>query len=318
MRRVDRTAVPPPAVLAAEDGPGRRELVAVRAHMGNPATRGETFPFKVYGDDGVKYALQALFHGKCAYCETFYFSQAPVDVEHYRPKGRVADAPDHPGYWWLAMAWDNLLPSCVDCNRRRYQQIPPRPAGLEALSLAPAPDRGGVKLGKQDLFPIAGPRAADEGAPLEAEQPLLLDPTRDDPDQHLAHHFGEGERLALILPAVGPDGPSARGLASIHVYGLNRLGLVQDRTRLLRKLDFLAHLIDGLAEVAEDLRSSRARGAGRARDDRLAAHLDLLADSILAEIRRMAADDQPHCSLVRAWARTLAPSPDTETGHAPA
>lgn len=307
MRRVDRSSVAPPAVLTAEGSAGRAELARVRAHMASPDTRAKAFAFSAYSDDGVKFALHALFHGKCAYCESYYYAQAPVDVEHYRPKGKVADAPDHPGYWWIAMAWDNLLPSCVDCNRRRFQQVPPRPEGLEALFLAPAPEKGGVKLGKQDLFPVAGTRAAAETDMLAAEEPLLLDPTRDDPAQHLAYHFGGGEPLALILPVVGADGPSAKGLASIHVYGLNRLGLVQDRTRVLRKLQFLAHLIDALDEIAEDLANRRTSRTQKAKDARLVAHLGLLTDQILAEIRHMAEDDQPFCSLVRAWTKTLDP-----------
>ena len=40
-------------------------------------------------DAEVKAALEKLFYGKCAYCETFYSVQAPVDVEHYRPKSAV-------------------------------------------------------------------------------------------------------------------------------------------------------------------------------------------------------------------------------------
>ncbi|MEF9674035.1 hypothetical protein QNM99_25505 [Pseudomonas sp. PCH446] len=47
-----------------------------------------------------------------------------MDVEHYRPKGAVSEDASHPGYWWVAMDWDNLLPSCIDCNRKRKQVTP--------------------------------------------------------------------------------------------------------------------------------------------------------------------------------------------------
>ena len=47
----------------------------------------------------MKRRLDLLFHGKCAYCETFYSASAPVDVEHYRPKGAVSEDPSHPGYY---------------------------------------------------------------------------------------------------------------------------------------------------------------------------------------------------------------------------
>src|SRR4051812_22350680 len=75
--------------------------------------------------------LDKLFGGKCAYCEVIIEASHPTEVEHYRPKGAVKDeeeevvtiqtpngAEDHPGYWWLAYEWNNLLPSCIDCNRR--------------------------------------------------------------------------------------------------------------------------------------------------------------------------------------------------------
>src|SRR5215468_8122036 len=78
--------------------------------------------------------LNRLFRNKCAYCEEKLSGQ-PGDVEHFRPKGRVCDATfrqvfidhprwgrniAHPGYYWLAYDWDNLLPSCADCNRFRW------------------------------------------------------------------------------------------------------------------------------------------------------------------------------------------------------
>ena len=292
MRRVDRSAVPPPEVLTEPGSKGEKELVAARAAFAGGAS---SFDFAAYGDTGVKLALEKLFHGKCAYCESYYFGQAPVDVEHYRPKGKVAEAPGHPGYWWLAMAWENLLPSCIDCNRRRWQVLPALPESLEELYLAPDIDDGIAKLGKQDLFPIAGVRVAEEGADIVAEQALLLEPTIDDPAQHLRYYFDDVEPLALMLPVLAAGVPSPRGLASIHVYGLNRLGLVQERTRVLQRVNFLAGLSEELEDIAAQLR------AGPAADEAMATRLDALAEQVMDEITRMAADDQPFCTLVRAW-----------------
>src|SRR3954454_1457494 len=72
----------------------------------------------IYAHEEVRKALEELFHRKCAYCE---ISTARVDweVEHYRPKGRVAERQGHPGYYWLAYDWDNLFPSCTFCNQHR-------------------------------------------------------------------------------------------------------------------------------------------------------------------------------------------------------
>src|SRR5262245_40081226 len=108
------------------------------------ATNGRSVIIKAFDDTGAadvderlykRYMqfLLKLFNGKCAYCETDIESNQPGDVEHFRPKGRVVDEEfepirinhpkwgemDHPGYFWLAYEWDNLFPSCIDCNRYR-------------------------------------------------------------------------------------------------------------------------------------------------------------------------------------------------------
>ncbi|MBI4909033.1 MAG: hypothetical protein HY820_35760 [Acidobacteria bacterium] len=82
--------------------------------------------------------LEKIFHNKCAYCER-EISGYYGDAEHYRPKGAVKflaadgtfgepqfqlfgkDGPSqtlqpHPGYFWLAYDWRNLIPACVYCN----------------------------------------------------------------------------------------------------------------------------------------------------------------------------------------------------------
>lgn len=114
--------------------------------------------------------LLSVFNHKCAYCETVISAAQPGDVEHYRPKGRIRTREgivrmllkdrevDHPGYWWLAYNWSNLLPSCADCNRRRQHEE----AGM---------------AGKADYFEIRGKRATGPKDPLDAEQALLLDPS---------------------------------------------------------------------------------------------------------------------------------------------
>ncbi|MGZ2452482.1 hypothetical protein ACVIRO_005299 [Rhizobium ruizarguesonis] len=226
--------------------------------------------------------------------------QAPVDVEHYRPKGRIAGVANHPGYWWLAMVWDNLLPSCIDCNRRRWQDLPQFPESLAQLLVAPEMQGGKASLGKQDLFPIAGAARATATVPGIDEQPDLINPCVDDPEEHLVFHIDRGDPLGLVLPAFEDDVPSRRGLTSIHVYGLNRLGLVQERTRILRKLDFLSRLIDEIGKISEMLLASRDQ-----KNKTMGARLDLLLNQILDEIRAMAEPDQPYSSLVKAWSKTL-------------
>lgn len=67
-----------------------------------------------YGHPTVVNRLKAIYHNKCAYCETY---EPDPEVEHYRPKKRVRDVPGHPGYYWLCYEWSNLMPACHDCNK---------------------------------------------------------------------------------------------------------------------------------------------------------------------------------------------------------
>src|SRR5690349_1720738 len=121
MIRVTRPAASP-EILAALDLPlpdGRTELEAARRYYATNPPHPPCYPFKRYRQYAVCKALDELFHGKCAYCESVYRAVDALDIEHYRPKGGVTEDDDHPGYWWLAGVWSNLLPSCPPCNQLR-------------------------------------------------------------------------------------------------------------------------------------------------------------------------------------------------------
>ncbi|KIH84714.1 HNH endonuclease [Pseudomonas batumici] len=321
MRAVIRTTAKAPQALSGADSPAARELQKLKAWFAAPV--GSPPAFTVYKADSVKQQLDELFHGKCAYCESFFASTAPVDVEHYRPKGAVSEDASHPGYWWVAMDWDNLLPSCIDCNRKR-KQVTPR---LSARLLTLRDDRQGFNQGrlllsgKKDSFPILGQRAMSDAADLAAEYPLLLDPCRDNPDEHLKFHIDRSNLIGLVLPrphtgadlvpmaeAVMDDhlqdaltaGVSLKGSVSIHVYGLNRLGLVQERTRLLRQLEFLEMLALEVGEMADKLVPD-PEAPPSATVASIAKRLYLLQDRVLGEMKRMARPEAPYSAMVRAW-----------------
>jgi uncharacterized protein (TIGR02646 family) len=114
----------------------------------------------VYGADAVRMVLEKLFEQKCAYCEDKIGSSGSWDVEHYRPKGRVAENSTHPGYYWLAYTWSNLFPCCTLCNQRRRD----RPS----LTYG-----GGPAAGKADQFPLENEsdRCMDHQGNLALEHP---------------------------------------------------------------------------------------------------------------------------------------------------
>ncbi len=222
MIRVDRSQTDIPEVLQDNpDSPGSKEKSKALTHFSDPTKRDKSFPFKIYKNEGVVTALNKLFYFKCAYCESSYKATQPVDVEHYRPKGSilVGDVELKPGYYWLAADWKNLVPSCIDCNRERYQREGGAPGLAKRLR------------GKANKFPLAV-ETARWRAPEDSlqEEPLLLHPCEEDPAQHL--EFVEAEGQVVVRPLVIGGKPSPKGDASIKVLGLNRLGLVEERTKL--------------------------------------------------------------------------------------
>lgn len=162
-----------------------------------------TFDRRIYGATDVKAALVAAQFGKCAYCEEKVGQEG--DVEHFRPKGEwcqeAEGRTESPGYYWLAYSWDNLLLSCTTCNQRY----------------------------KRSHFPLSLPdeRARCHTDDLNQEDPLLLDPSICDPEQHI----GFREEVAFAI------GDSDYGQATIRIVGLNRDTLLEAR---LQHLQYLA------------------------------------------------------------------------------
>ena len=264
MRQIDKSRVLPPEILSAENGAGAKEKnralefytrlkeaqqqsVANGAlDINNAATpkKGKrklenVFKFKVYGDKEVRQAIGQLFENKCAYCESRYAGTQPVDVEHWRPKGMInteAGVEIYPGYYWLASDWENLLASCIDCNRRREQRL--EPGGEMRV------------VGKGNRFPLASgsKHATEPGAELD-EVPLLLNPYTDNPEQHL-EFLPEGVVRSKLTQT---NEPSAKGDWSIDVYALNRTGLVQDRKEVMLLIQQRMFTIQRLANLLEEI-----------------------------------------------------------------
>lgn len=220
---IDRKKVPPPLILVdttLESG-GTHETKRAIAFYRKLKNRGKPFPYKAYSHEEVRTALRSLFYTKCAYCESVYAHVSPMDVEHWRPKGEVEKGSSRkikPGYYWLAADWNNLLPSCIDCNRRRYQKV-------EGGNGTP------VLLGKQNSFPLEpGSRRATKPGQEKKEKPLLLNPCMDRPLRFLEFATDTPDRRGIIRAnALAKKRCRARAETSIQVYGLNRAELVVER-----------------------------------------------------------------------------------------
>lgn len=240
MIKVDPSVVQVPLVLRQK---ALEEREKATSYYSAPRVGKASFEFKLYRDTAIKQALALLFRGKCAYCESQYEATHPVDVEHWRPKGDVEEDDGTrrgTGYYWLAAEWANLLPSCIDCNRRREHVLVP--TGERRVT------------GKGNFFPLdtPGSRATKLGEE-SIEKPLLLHPYHDDPAEALKVNLEDGPGKGALLPCSPPASINwLRAEASIRVYALNRIELVQARLGMLHQMDQHMYVIRQLLRVLKE------------------------------------------------------------------
>lgn len=214
------------------------------------------------------YLLDHVFDGKCAYCETnLRQARQYGDADHFRPKGAVTyrEKPEreckrvkgtiedhsgpavkvvsHPGYFWLAYNWKNLLPACQKCNsgRGKQDQFPIRASRYFFNSrqsegmLDDLGAKGLQSVKDPDLYYLL-PEALDG-----IEKPLLLHPYfGDNPADHLEFDPTGNVRARVI------DGKASEiGLHSIVVYDLEDPDLCEARRSAQQNAEslFLAALI---------------------------------------------------------------------------
>jgi uncharacterized protein (TIGR02646 family) len=239
----------------------RERGVSLAAELCRMVEAGERpkFDRDVYGDPEVKQVLCTAQHDKCCFCESKLGHAQFGDVEHFRPKASAQQSPaDEPtaGYYWLAYAWKNLYLSCEICNRRH----------------------------KRAFFPLANPErrvsSHARSADLEAEQPLFVDPGREDPAR-----FIEFRR-----EYAAPVERSARGSATIEALELNRSALAQRRREHRQPLLALMILLAKTIRI------------GLAEDDALTPALNTIMTA--------AADSGEYASMTRSLLRHVAPWQD--------
>jgi uncharacterized protein (TIGR02646 family) len=273
---VRRVAIPPrPPSL---DGPrAKRERDDVAEFYAVAANSTLPYPgqFRAYRADDVKKALHEAFHGKCAYCESSIEATQPLDVEHFRPKNAVMidGKLRPPGYHWLASRWENLLPSCIDCNRPRRQDFP---AGrMPAIA------------GKANQFPLMSEaqRAKADGKERH-ERPLLLHPYFNDPGAHLEYIWEpDTPERGEVVPRRKGSRPSRIGKTSIDVYALQRAGLIRQRHARLNLVIAQCKLLGELRAIIAD----------KPDDPRL----EKLFQSAVEELAGFLAEDQPYSAMCR-------------------
>jgi hypothetical protein len=251
MKYIDRQSVDVPASLSGPSAAITLEKDCAERHYltydpSDPAAK--AYRFVEYAPYDVKHALEKMSREKCAYCEGALGDG--LNVEHFRPKGPVIEAKGHPGYWWLAHSWTNLLPSCNGCNQRLRQHLVTESMTEDELAvlLASRPRRS---HGKGNQFPIKGVRAVDPSANLSDEEHYLLDPTSEDPEPFFK--WVRTGAFSLVTARPADVDTMERALKSISVYALNRAKLVKRRTKALNVLRLQAERI--LQDLEEDRRS---------------------------------------------------------------
>lgn len=186
-----------------------------------------------YRDNHIRNLLKAYSIGKgklkkrdepkCYYCESQGEAMLKLEVEHYRPKERVS-AKDlalgqvHNGYYWLGNEWSNLLLACRACNggsakgtRFPILNNPNRVNHGAPVTAAMALNRRMCRL---DL------------APLLSEDPVILNPEYDTPEDHLT-----------FLPngQIVERNSSPRGQQTIQILQLYRDPLLTARSKIVNE-----------------------------------------------------------------------------------
>jgi hypothetical protein len=207
-----------PAILTTKGRAKRDEHKAAYA-------RGErrlTFDAKIYAHKSVKDALIKAQHDKCFLCESKITHVSHGDVEHFRPKAgyrqSAGDKLQTPGYYWLAYEWGNLFLACQICNQ----------------------------VFKKNLFPLTNPtaRAVTHKKPVSKEEPLFIDPSREDPELLIA--------FRQEIPYPVNNDPRAK--ATIQGLGLDRAKLNErrlERYKLLQSLYMLTKMNQPEPESSE-------------------------------------------------------------------
>jgi hypothetical protein len=199
-----------------------------------------------------KWMLKNITYNKCAYCEKILTTDEKetiyYDAEHYRPKAKVSmkgsskdvqttdefgNKITHPGYFWIAYDYNNLLPSCKICNSGTGKQNQ-HPVKKTYTIIRNVKDIDKTKLAGRC---IESPRRKDYyflsvEELNKDEEPLLLNPFIDEVSESL--RFDDG---GIILPKDN----IGKGENTIAILHLDREDLMNGRNAAQA---FLQNFID--------------------------------------------------------------------------
>jgi len=171
------------------------------------------YTFEGYNTKEVKTELTKIYNKKCAFCETDPTIGSYLEVEHYRPKGKIFEDNIHKGYYWLAYEWSNLLFACRKCNGAKANHFP--------------------ILGTRQMYhPTTNNEINYTDFNLNAkilidEKPLILNPEEADfkPEEHFKIN-SKGKLISI----------SERGKKTIEICQLNREELLLKRRLIIDEL----------------------------------------------------------------------------------
>jgi hypothetical protein len=170
-----------------------------------------TFSPSYYASKIIKSNLFKIYNNKCAFCENDTTAGASLQVEHYRPKAKVTEEVNHPGYYWLGYEWSNLLYACSKCNRSKATFFPIKPSGTRVI--APSYISPGV---------LDYSKSRSYYKDYINEEPLIINPEVTCPRKHFT-----------FLPSGKIKGNTEEGKETILKCKLYRNPLVISRKKLI-------------------------------------------------------------------------------------
>ncbi|WP_371194079.1 hypothetical protein [Glaciecola sp. SC05] len=206
--------------------------ITLKVEVGRVAARKAAITAKNTLWSDLSNLLAEQSNGKCWYCESNELrSDNPID--HFRPKGKVVECPDHQGYWWLAFDWSNYRYACTYCNSRRN--------GAESAG------------GKHDHFPLFTPPDWNKcEADTNNEKPMLLDPTKAN-DCKLLTFNQNGEACPNESDKSSDNFKKAN--KSIELYHLNHKNTTRARKRIHQEIRQLVASTNELLEQGVNIQS---------------------------------------------------------------